>query len=534
MKTEQNETNYKDWADIIDNNGRQFGNKICVESLDQGKDITFGEMNEYSNRMANFLRERQVNIGDKVTLIGKNTIETLIIYYGALKYGAIANPIFFEESEENLYRIINMVKPKLVFYDSDLTLDTARYTLGEWIRFLEYDTKKANSGDLFQQLKSIDPAFESSIVRKEDVAVILYTSGTTETPKGIHISREGLFYMVDEISDRTGMTKLDRVLEYRAYNWASVQLLTVLSSMLKGATLFLAERFSRSRFPDWLKKHGITISSGVPAVINMFINKPVPLHKDDVPRLKFITSSSAPLSVESQLRFEQLYGIPIQQMMGMSEAGWMAANPPDRGKLGSVGLPLKHKKIYFLNDSGKACAPGEVGEMIVKGKAMGLCYTNEDGSTDAFSKEGFATGDLGYMDDEGYIYITGRKKDLIIRGGINISPMEITSRILEHQDVSDAATIGVPDKIYGEEVVSFVVKQSGSGISADEIISHCKRTLPNFKVPKEIIFMDVLPRNQREKVAKNDLLELYEQEKKLKLETSQAESLAVQNSQLRE
>jgi acyl-coenzyme A synthetase/AMP-(fatty) acid ligase len=112
--------------------------------------------------------------------------------------------------------------------------------------------------------------------------------------------------------------------------------------------------------------------------------------------------------------------------------------------------------------------------------------------------------------------------------------MEITSRILEHQDVSDAATIGVPDKIYGEEVVSFVVKQSGSGISTDEIISHCKRTLPNFKVPKEIIFMDVLPRNQREKVAKNDLLELYEQEKKLKLETSQAESLAVQNSQLRE
>ena len=124
-------------------------------------------------------------------------------------------------------------------------------------------------------------------------------------PKGIHISREGLFYMVDEIADRTGITEADRVLEYRAYNWASAQLLTILSTMLKGATLYLAKKFSRSRFPDWLKKHEITMSSGVPAVINMLINEPVPLHKDDVPCLKFITSSSAPLSVESHLKFEE-------------------------------------------------------------------------------------------------------------------------------------------------------------------------------------------------------------------------------------
>ena len=143
---------------------------------------------------------------------------------------------------------------------------------------------------------------------------------------------------------------------------------------------------------------------------------------------------------------------------------------------------------------------------------MGLCYSKEDGTIEEFPKEGFPTGDLGYMDEDDYIYITGRKKDLIIRGGINISPMEITSRIIEHPAVREAATIGVPDKIYGEEVVSFVVKKEGAQTCAEEIILHCNRTLPDFKIPKKIVFVPALPRNQRGKVAKNDLLKLFEQE----------------------
>jgi acyl-coenzyme A synthetase/AMP-(fatty) acid ligase len=444
-----------------------------------------------------------------VTLIGKNTIETLIIYFGVLKYGAIANPIFFEESQENLYRIINMVRPKLLFFDNELRLDPGKYPLCEWTGFTERKENDGESDDFFQQLKAYNPVFESCIAGRKDVGLILYTSGTTETPKGVHISREGLFYMVDEISERTGMTEADRVLEYRAYNWASVQLLTVLSCMLKGATLFLAKKFSRRKFSGWLKKHEITISSGVPAVINMLINEPVSLDKDDVACLKFITSSSAPLSVESHLKFEELYRIPINQMMGMTEAGWMAGNPPGRRKIGSVGLPLKHKEIRFVNDLGETCAPRELGEMIVGGKAMGLCYSKEGGATEPFPVEGFATGDLGYMDEDGYIYITGRKKDLIIRGGINISPMEITSRVMEHPAVREAATVGVPDSIYGEEVACFIVTRPESGLSAGEIIGHCKRTLPDFKVPKKIVFLDEMPKNQRGKVVKADLLRLF-------------------------
>ena len=500
---------YKDWSDIIEGNACNLANKICIESINQDRRISFGEMDVYCNRISGFLRERRITAGDRVALIGRNTIETLVLYFAVLKYGAIVNPIFFEESEENFYRIINMVRPKIIFYDSDLRFDTTRFTSSDWIRFSERGMAGPADEDFFAQLKTYDAVSKGLATRKEDVCVIVYTSGTTEIPKGIHISREGLFYMVDEIADRTGMTGEDRVLEYRAYNWASVQLLTVLSCMLKGATLFLARKFSRRHFPDWLKKHRITISSGVPAAINMLVAEPVALRRDDVPWLKYITSSSAPLSVESHLRFEELYGIPIQQMMGMSEAGWMAGNPPNRRKIGSVGLPMKYKKIHFLNDRGEVCAPGEVGEMIVRGKSMGLCYSKDDGGTERFPEQGFPTGDLGYRDEEGYIYITGRKKDLIIRGGINISPMEITSRVMEHPAISEAATVGVPDSIYGEEVVCCVVTKPEARVSAKERLDHCRTSLPDFKIPKKIVFVEALPKNQRGKVAKSDLLRLF-------------------------
>ena len=316
--------------------------------------------------------------------------------------------------------------------------------------------------------------------------------------------------MVAEVIAKVGITEEDRMLEYRAYNWASPQLLTILSTMMTGATLVLARKFSRSKFPAWLKNNDITISSGVPTVINILVSEPVPLHKRDVPSLKFITSSSAPLSLKQHRSFEDIYDIPINQMGGMSEAGWMIGNPPNRRKMGSVGTPFKYKKIEIINAEGQECGVGEEGEIHVKGKSMGLGYLKPDGTIDPFSDKGFPTGDLGYKDSDGYIFITGRKKDVIIRGGINISPMEINDRLTEHPHVREAVTIGIPDKIYGEELASFVVPEKGYTISEEEISSHCKETLPDFKIPKVIRFIDEIPKTKTGKFSKPNLLKLVQ------------------------
>jgi len=221
-----------------------------------------------------------------------------------------------------------------------------------------------------------------------------------------------------------------------------------------------------------------------------------------------VTSSSAPLSLERQHAFEKIYGIPINQMAGMSEAGWMIGNPPNKRKTGSVGTPFKYKEIDIVDGHGQICDAGKEGEILVKGKSMGLGYLNEKGGVDRFPEQGFPTGDLGYADSDGYIFITGRKKDLIIRGGINISPMEITDRLMEHADVKEVATIGVPDEIYGEEVGCFIVPEAESKIEKRNIINFCKKSLPDFKIPKVIYFVDEIPKTETGKVSKPALLKL--------------------------
>lgn len=262
-----------------------------------------------------------------------------------------------------------------------------------------------------------DPLFHTPLGNKDDVAEIVFTSGATEMPKGVAWSREGMFYMAEDTIDKLGITEEDRILEYRAYSWGSPQMLSILSTMHSGATLILPKKFSRSRFPRWLKEHNVTISAGVPTVINMLVNDPIKLHKKDIPSLKFITSSSAPLAVKRHLEFERIYGIPINQMGGQTESGWMFGNPPERRKSGSVGTTFKYKEIHIVDEQGSRCKPGEEGELIIKGKSIGMGYLNEHGGIDGFPDEGISTGDLGYMDEEGYLFITGRKKDIIIRGG---------------------------------------------------------------------------------------------------------------------
>jgi acyl-coenzyme A synthetase/AMP-(fatty) acid ligase len=481
---------YENFHKIMQDNAGHLGPKACIISVDQGKSITFDQMNMSCNRVANFLRNKGVKKNDRISLIGKNSIETIIIFLGVLKYGAVINPINSEESRENIYGIVKRVDPKIVIHERKIDLSHHSASLPE--------REHIKTKELLSLIETCDPVFNQNLGAKDDIAEILFTSGTTESPKGIVISREGLFFMVKEVIEKLEITPKDRILEYRAYSWASAQLLTILSSILSGATLILAQKFSRTRFPQWLKEHDVTISSGVPTVFNILVSDPVNLHKSDVDSLKYITSSSAPLSIEKQRAFERIYEIPINQMAGMSEAGWMIGNPPGKRKIGSVGTPFKFKIIEIVNAQGQKCKVEEEGEIRVKGKSMGLGYLREDGEIERFPDEGFRTGE----------------KDLIIRGGVNISPLEITDRIMAHPHVKEAVTIGVDDRIYGEEIVSFIVSEKGAKINELDILNYCKQSLPDFKLPKIIRFLEEIPKTRNKKISKQALLEFITDENK--------------------
>ena len=509
---EEDQAMYTDMQSIMVHNAKRFGSKKYIISVDQNRAITFSEFNQLCNKIANFLRHEGIGKDDVVSLIGKNSIETLGIYFAVLKYGAIANPINFEESRENIYHIIGRVKPKFVIYNEEMDFDQTDSPYS-WLPFSTLDVKERREGEFFSMVEDFESDFETPLGSKDDIAEIVFTSGTTERPKGVVISKEALFYQVHDLVERLGISEQDTILDYRAYSWLSPQILSILVTMQAGATLVLGQKFSRSRFPEWLREHGVTIAVGVPTVINILVSDPVEIHKKDLPALRFMTSSSAPLSVEKHGDFEDIYGIPINQLAGSSEGGWVCASPPEKRRKGSAGPPVSSKELFIVNEEGKRCEVGEEGEIVYRGKSNALGYLKEDGGIDRFPEEGFHTGDLGYVDSEGYVFYTGRIKDLIIRGGVNISPMEITNRLMEHSGVKEAATIGIPDPIYGEEVASFIVSKPGSEMEERDIISHCEKKLPDFKIPKVIRFLEEIPKSKRGKASKQLLLNLISQEK---------------------
>lgn len=524
----QDDWQYKDIHAIVREQAERYTTKVYIESPDQGKNITFPQAAEWCNRIASFLKQQGIRANDRIATIGENTIESLILFLGVLNYGAIITPINVEESKENIYSILQHAKPRIVFHGQELTFDKERYRANLWIPYSYSGIGSEQTNEFFSSLKRYSPVFENPVGNKNDIALTVFTSGTTAIPKAVLCTRESFFYMVLDTIDRLHITDKDVILDYRAYNWESPQLLSILPSLMTGATLVYAKGFSRSRLALWLKDYGVTVSAGVPTVINMLLEREIPLHKRDIPTLRFMTSSSAPLLVKNQLMFEEKYGILVNQFAGSSETGQIAMNDPEdmkqpkRRRFGSIGKAVKYKDVFVVDEQGSRLKPGQEGEIVVRGKSMGLGYLQPDGTTSKFPEDGFRTGDLGHIDEEGYIFITGRIKNQVVRGGVKISPAEITEWIMEYPAVQVAETIGVPDKVYGEDVVSFVIPKEGSRVTKEELIVHCKKKLPDFKMPKAIYFLKEFPTGATGKISKQCLLKIWGEKQQKRSEGAQS------------
>ncbi len=218
-----------------------------------------------------------------------------------------------------------------------------------------------------------------------------------------------------------------------------------------------------------------------------------------------MTCSTAPLTREQWLRFETMYGVTLLQMYGMSEAGWLCGNRHYKSRIGTVGLPALHQEIAIVDGAGKPCPPDVEGEVTAGGPHCAVGYLRPDGSIEPIRGRHIKSGDLAIMDEDGFIRVTGRSKDLIIRGGVNIAPVEIDQVLLKHAGILDAASVGVPDPIYGEEIVCYVVPRPGSELGANAVIDHCRANLPPPKVPKQVFIVPDLPKSDRGKVLRDKL-----------------------------
>jgi long-chain acyl-CoA synthetase len=502
---------YIDLNTVLEERARRHRDKVFVEAPDQGSRVTVGEFEALTRRFANFLTGEGVRPGDRISVLSDNGIEALVVFWGALRAGVIVNPINVEIREKHVSQILHDVAPKLVLRHRALSRALAPPGTGgaPEIEFGAWDAPIRPADDLFARLGAASKQPVTTRLARTDWSLIDYTSGTTDTPKGAIWTHEAYYAMCESTIDRLEITEADTILDYRHFSWSSPQILSIGPAMLTGAGLVLARRFSHARFFDWVRDYGVTVAVGIPTVINMLLARPVAVEKADLPKLRFLTSSTAPLSIDKHVEFERTYGIPIVQLAGGTETGFMCGNHPDKRKLGSIGRPMLNMRVRIVDDAGHELPPGQEGEMVVSGRQMARAYWQGPDALVPIPQDGFRNGDLARSDDEGYVYITGRKKDIIIKGGVNIASLEITNCLLAHGDVAEAATLGVPDDIYGEVPVGFVALRPGRAVPSAAVLEHCRARLVAFKVPASVVVVDAIPRNANGKIDREALHDVW-------------------------
>ena len=509
---------YRPVADLLEIYERRDPDKLAVVDLDRGASITFGALAAAVTDIAAALAQHGIVKGSRVLLLSDETLEKLLIWLATWRLGAVIAPLNIELNATLIADLAKVVDPALTLVHTEL--DGAALMGGApFVRYGPYsaDAVQPDPQDDFFRTMARGVAPERLPQRNDaaDLACIFCTSGTTARPK--IVVYDHCAYWLNGLSTLAclGLTAEDRTLEYRSFGWNSAQVLSLMPFLQMGLTLHIARRFSHSRFFEWIRENGITFAAGVPTVINMLLNKPLEFSASDVASLRLMTCSTAPLAAEQWQQFEHMYGVKLLQMYGMSEAGWMCGNRHDKNRMGTVGLPALHQELAIVDAHGNPCPPGIEGEVTAGGPHCAVGYLRDDGTIEPIRGKRIRSGDLATMDEDGFVRVTGRTKDLIIRGGVNIAPAEIDQVLLRHPDILEAAAVGVAHQIYGEEVVCYAVAKPDRVLTEAGVIAHCEAHLPLAKIPKQVFIVLSLPKSDRGKVLRDKLKEDFTERMKL-------------------
>lgn len=460
--------------------------KVFLQSVDDGRNLTHAGTLALCERLAGCFSDRGLAPGDRILVLSENGLEQLALFFACLATGVTYCTINVEVNATHIAEMTRRLDPRLVVLGAGGdSIDAGREAIA-----LE---------SLFDEASARAPATLPEI-GEDGVAVIGFTSGTAAAPKGMIHNHGNYFWIADQTIDMWKLGPADRVLEYRSFSWPSTHMLTVMPMLVAGGTILFARRFSQSRFFDWIAAHRPSMAIGVPTVVNMLLDGDGPPPGNGFAGVRFMSSSTAPLMVSQHERFERTYGIELMQLYGMSEGGVVAGNHVGERRIGSVGPPGLYQNVRILDGDGAAAPAGAIGEIEIGGAQNASAYLLEGGAMVPIRGTRFRTGDVGYLDADGFLHVTGRAKDVIIRGGVNIAPLEIDNVLTRHADVSEAATIGVPDPIYGEAVVSYVVARANAALAPRDLDRHCEALLPEFKRPREIFLREDLPKNASGKI----------------------------------
>ena len=375
-------------------------------------------------------------------------------------------------------------------------------------RFILVDNPESvDAQDFWESIKKSNTELPGSFssISTDDIASMIYTSGTTGHPKAVMLSHSNYINDIELVVPRIAYEEKDTNLCIMPLFHVNGQVASVLSTIYAGASLVLEEMFKPRAFIPLLKKYKCNSFSAVPAMYN-FLNE-MPEYKDgeDLSFLKACICGAAPMPVEVFNKFEKKFKGKIIEGYGLSEGTCVSSLNPLNGerKIGSIGTPLEGQEMAIADESGQHLPDNQTGEIIVRGPNVMVGYFKNKEATDEAIKNGWLhTGDMGYRDSDGYYFITGRKKEMVIRGGENIYPKEIEEVLYKHPDVVDCAIVGMPDKKYGEQVVAVIKLNEDSSENAKSIRTYLKEKIANFKMPARYEFVDDFPRTSTGKIQK--------------------------------
>lgn len=459
--------------------------------------VSYGELVEAVERAARHLVAVGIGRGDRVSAIAQNRPELLLLYYAVARIGAVYVPLNLDLTAAELSYAFAHSGSKLLFHDA---------ASGEGVAGTLPEHRRLPIERLREPIDSLSlPAADA--VGPHDDFLVIYTSGTTGKPKAILLDHGAQMGAAWALAEMWALTPDDVTLVALPLGFLYGLSTASAVGLQSGGTVVLMRRFRPREVLEALVAHRASIYHGVPTMFSMMLEYcEQQCCSFDLSGTRELISAGAPLLVEIRRRFADRFGKGLQNYYAMTECTPVfgrysrAIVPvPD----GSVGMAAPGLKYRIVRPDGSTCEVGEEGEILVRAAATLKAYLGAPEQTAAAFLDGyFRSGDLGYRDQDGFFFISGRIKDIIIRGGANISPSEVEEVLVRHEAVQDVAVVGAPDRIFGEVPVAFVIRRHGAGVTPEALIAHAERDLADFKVPRTYYFLESFPMGKTGKVDK--------------------------------
>jgi len=506
--------------ELVETQAEKYGDKVFIYWKDET--VSYAKLNEVTNKVANFLyNDIGIRKGDKVSVYLPNMPEYVYLYLGIPKIGAVIGPVNALFKAREVQFVVGHSEAKAIitippFMEMINQIKGELPNLKNIIIIGDPIEGTLNFSELMNSASSNPPPIVE-INEKEDPAAILYTSGTTGFPKGVLQTHFNIRRNAEMMRDFLNLGGDFRFMLILPLFHVNAQVVTVMGPLVIGASCILTSGFSAQTHWETVAKYKASTFSAVPTILSILLRMP---HENlDISSLEFVVCGAAPLPIEVMKEFEATFNCKVVEGYGLTEGTCASSVNPlpteteDRRKIGSIGIPLPGNEMKIVDDNGNDVPPKTKGEIIIKGdNIMKEYFKNPEANAETLKQGWLYTGDIGYMDEDGFFYITDRKKDMIIRGGENIYPREIEEVLYSHPDVSLATVTGVRDEVYGELPKAFVVLKEGKSVIEDEMIGYCKTKLANFKIPKYVEFRQSLEQTPTGKIVKQSLRE--EEEKK--------------------